>query len=109
MTIVLDSGIFLADNQRLYRTPTHERRMRENRSFCFYAAGFMSNQNDGQKKDAYTRLKHILAVLIVFTAVAGIGFIITRDTVDAQLVSLAAQREEQNALLVEQYKGRTFP
>ena len=63
----------------------------------------MSNNNGGQKKDAYTHLKHILAVLIVFTAVAGIGFIYTRDTVDQQLVSLQAQREEQNQERIDQH------
>ena len=63
----------------------------------------MSNKNDGQKKDAYTHLKHILAVLIVFTAVAGIGFIFARDTVDAQLASLKAQREEQNQERIAQH------
>ena len=63
----------------------------------------MSHQENAPKKDAYTRLKHILAVLLVFTAIAVIGFIYTRNTVDAQLVSLQAQREEQNAELVAQH------
>ena len=63
----------------------------------------MSNNNGGQKKDAYTHLKHILAVLIVATAVTGIGFIYTRDTVDAELVSLQTQREEQNQERINQH------
>ena len=63
----------------------------------------MSNNNGGQKKDAYTHLKHILAILIVATAVTGIGFIYTRDTVDAELVSLQAQREEQNQERINQH------
>ncbi len=63
----------------------------------------MSNQNDGQKKDAYTHLKHILAILLVFTAVTAIGFIYTRDTVDKQKAALEAQRKEQNQALVDQH------
>ncbi len=47
-------------------------------------------------KDAYTRLKHILIVLLVFTAIAAIGFVYARNTVEQQFVQLQEQRQKQN-------------
>jgi D-alanyl-D-alanine carboxypeptidase len=51
---------------------------------------------DTKKKDAYVRLGHILIVLLVFTAIAVIGFIYARNTVDEQLAQAQAQRDKQN-------------
>ena len=53
------------------------------------------------KKDAYTRLKHIVIVLIVFTAIAVIGFYFAKNTVDQQLAQLREQREQQNQERIE--------
>ncbi|MBQ6234005.1 MAG: D-alanyl-D-alanine carboxypeptidase family protein [Clostridia bacterium] len=56
---------------------------------------------DDKKKDAYTRLGHILIVLIVLTAIAAIGFFYAKNTVDQQLAQLQQQRDEQNAARIE--------
>ena len=49
-----------------------------------------------KKKDAYVRLGHIVIVLLVFTAIAVIGFLYARNTVDQQLAQLQEQRQQQN-------------
>ena len=54
----------------------------------------MADENN--KKDAYTRLKHILIVLLVFTAIAVIGFFFAKNTVNQQLAQVQEQREKQN-------------
>ncbi|MBQ8080639.1 MAG: M15 family metallopeptidase [Clostridia bacterium] len=56
-----------------------------------------------EKTDAYTILKRVLAVLLVFTAIAAIGFFYTRNTVDSQLAEIEAQRQQQNENLIEQH------
>ena len=54
-----------------------------------------------KKKDAYVRLRHILIVLLVFTAIAVIGFYYARNTVNQQLAQLQEQRDKQNAERIE--------
>ena len=53
------------------------------------------------KKDAYVRLRHILIVLLVFTAIAAIGFFYARNTVNQQLQQMQEQRDKQNAERIE--------
>ena len=52
-------------------------------------------------KDAYIRLKHIVIILIVFAAIAAIGFLYARNTVDRQFAQLQEQREKQNQERIE--------
>ncbi len=56
---------------------------------------------DEKKKDAYVRLRHIMIVLLVFAAIAAIGFFYAKNTVDQQLAQMQEQRDKQNAERVE--------
>ena len=56
---------------------------------------------ENTRKDAYVRLRHILIVLLVLTAIAVIGFVFARSTVNQQLAQLQEQRDKQNEERVE--------
>ena len=56
---------------------------------------------DEKKKDAYVRLRHIMITLLVFTAIAAIGFFYARNTVNQQLAQLQEQRDKQNEERIE--------
>ncbi len=54
-----------------------------------------------KRKDAYTRLKHILIVLVIFTIIAAIGFLYAKQTVEQQIAQVNEQREKQNQERIE--------
>ena len=60
----------------------------------------------GEKTNAYRVLGRILIVLLVFTAVAAVGFIYARNTVEQQMSAAQQQRDQQNAELEAQYNER---
>ena len=68
---------------------------------CKLMKGAQSRMAGENKKDAYVRLGHILIVLLVFTAIAVIGFFYARNTVNQQLAQLQEQRDTHNAERIE--------